>query len=85
MIHDDQPILSTDHGEITWPSNRVDVLGFLQDCLAFAEGGPNEPRLYFLMDEFLSDVVEAAEHALRTNTDTKMNDVRNAWMNAGQS
>lgn len=84
MLHDDQPILSTDH-IMHWPDDRPDVPTFLQDCIAFADDIANENRLCFLMDVFYHDVVEAAEHALRTNTDTKMDDVRDAWMNGDQS
>lgn len=80
MLHDDQPTLSTDH-VMHWPDDRPNIPGFLRDCIAHgAEQGP-----YFDAASFYHDVVEAAEHALRTNTDTKMDDVRDAWMNGDQS
>lgn len=67
--------------EVAWPANRVDVPGFLQDCIAHGA----EQGMYFDVASFYLEVAEATEHALRTNTDDKMNDVLEAWMHGGQS
>lgn len=80
MDEDGNPILTV-NDPLVWPSNRVDVPGFLRDCIAHGA----EQGIYFDAASFYLEVVEAAEHALRTNTDHKMNDVRDAWINLGQS